>query len=113
MSSPYTYQALDTTIPTWNGGCGFNDDEDIDYSDCEGEDKFRVMKIKMYAEIGTHIDAPSHCIPGGIFIHDFDVNNLIMSCVVLDISDQCHERYSLSAQDIAGFESKYMALLTK
>jgi kynurenine formamidase len=29
----------------------------IDYSDCEGEDKFRVMKVKMHAGIGTHMDA--------------------------------------------------------
>ena len=98
---------LDSTIPTWNGGCGFNHDVHIDYSDCEGQYKFRVMKVKMHAGIGTHMDAPSHCIPGGKFIHDFDVNDLIMSCVVIDVSDQCHERYSLSAQDIKDFESKY------
>lgn len=79
----------------------------IDYSDCEGQYKFRVMKVKMHAGIGTHMDAPSHCIPGGRFIHDFEVNNLIMSCVVIDVSDQCHERYSLSAQDVAIFESKH------
>jgi kynurenine formamidase len=111
MTFPYKIidltHVLDSTIPTWNGGCGFNHDAHIDYADCEGEDKFRVMKIKMHAGIGTHMDAPSHCIPGGRFIHDFDVNNLIMPCVVIDISDQCHERYSLSAQDIADFESKY------
>jgi len=61
----------------------------------------------MTSGIGTHMDAPSHCIPGGKFIHDFYVNDLIMSCVVIDVSDQCHERYSLSAQDITDFESKY------
>ncbi|MDA0910752.1 MAG: cyclase family protein [Proteobacteria bacterium] len=79
----------------------------IDYSDCEGEDKFRVMKVGMHAGIGTHMDAPSHCIPGGRFIHDFDVNDLAMPCVVIDISDKCHERYSLSAQDVEDFESKH------
>ncbi|KJV56975.1 putative metal-dependent hydrolase domain protein [Orientia tsutsugamushi str. Kato PP] len=41
--------ALDSTIPTWNGGCGFHHDVHIDYSDCQGEDKFRVMKVKMHA----------------------------------------------------------------
>ena len=98
---------LDSTIPTWNGGCGFNHDVHIDYSDCQGEVKFRVMKVKMHAGIGTHMDPPSHCIPGGRFIHDFDVNDLIMPCVVIDVSDQCHERYSLSAQDVGDFESKH------
>lgn len=61
----------------------------LDYSDCTREDKFRVMKINMYAQSGTHMDGPSHCIAGGRFIHDFDVNDLIMPCVVLDISDKC------------------------
>ena len=98
---------LDSTIPTWNGGCGFNHDVQIDYADCQGEYKFRVMKVGMHAGIGTHMDAPSHCIPGASAIHDFDVNDLIMPCVVLDISDKCHELYSLSAQDVAIFESKY------
>ncbi|MBM3632002.1 MAG: cyclase family protein [Alphaproteobacteria bacterium] len=98
---------LDNTIPTWNGGCGFNHDVHIDYSDCEGEYQFRVMKVAMHAGIGTHMDAPSHCIPGGRSIHDFDINDLIMSCMVIDISDQCYERYSLSAQDVADFESKH------
>jgi kynurenine formamidase len=52
---------LDSAIPTWNGGCGFNHDVHVDYSDCQGEDKFRFMKVKMHAGIGTHMDAPSHC----------------------------------------------------
>jgi kynurenine formamidase len=111
MTFPYKLidltHELDGAIPTWNGGCGFNHDVHIDYSDCQGEDKFRVMKVKMHAGIGTHMDAPSHCISGGRFIHDFDVNELIMPCVVIDVSDQYHELYSLSAQDVAIFESKY------
>jgi kynurenine formamidase len=111
MTFPYKLidltHALDSNIPTWNGGCGFNHDAHIDYSDCEGQYKFRVMKVKMHAGIGTHMDAPSHCIPGGRFIHDFDVNELIMPCVVIDVSDKCYERYSLSAKDVADFESKY------
>jgi len=111
MTFPYKLidltHALDSTIPTWNGGCGFNHDVHIDYSDCTSEDKFRVMKVKMHAGIGTHMDAPSHCIADGRFIHDFDVNELIMPCVLIDVSDKCYERYSLSAQDVADFESKY------
>lgn len=111
MAFPYKLidltHTLDATIPTWNGGCGFNHDVHMDYSDCLGEDKFRVMKVKMHAGIGTHMDAPSHCIPGGKFIHDFDVNDLLMPCVVIDVSDKCHERYSLSTQDVADFESNH------
>jgi len=76
----------------------------MDYFQCPGKDQFRVMKLTMHAGIGTHMDAPSHMIVGGKCIHDFDVNDLVMPCVVIDISDKCHERYSLSAQDVRGRE---------
>ena len=101
---------LESTIPAWNGKCGFHHDLHMDYSDCSGEVQFRVMKLKMHAGIGTHMDAPSHCIPGGRCIHNFDINELILPCVVIDISDKCHERCSLSTQDIADFESKHGAI---
>jgi kynurenine formamidase len=114
MTFPYKLidltHTLDSNNPTWDGGCGFNYDVHIDYSECEGEDKFRVMTIKMHAGIGTHMDAPSHSIAGGKCIHDVEVNDLIMPCVVIDVSDKCHERYSLSAQDIADFESQFGAI---
>lgn len=98
---------LDETICTWDAHCGFNQELCIDYSDCQGEYKFRVMKLKMNASIGTHMDAPSHCIPAGRCIDNFEINQLCMPCVVIDISDKCHERYSLSNQDIADFQRKY------
>lgn len=111
MNFPYKLidltHTLDSSIPTWNGGCGFNHELHIDYADCEGEDKFRVMKMSMHAGIGTHMDAPSHCFPSGQCIHDFDINELCMPCVVIDIASKCHEHYSLSPEDIAEFESKY------
>lgn len=98
---------LNSNIPTWNGHCGFNHDLHLDYADCKGDDKFRVMKLSMHAGIGTHMDAPSHCISGGLNIHDFDVNDLVFPCVMIDISDKCHERYSLSIQDVMDFEGTY------
>lgn len=110
MNFPYKLidltHTIDDTIPTWNGRCGFHHDLHMDYADFQSEDKFRVMKVKMHAGIGTHIDAPSHCIPHGRCIHEFDVNEFCMPCVVIDISEKCHERYSLSVQDITDFESR-------
>ena len=65
------------------------------------------MKLRMHAGIGTHMDAPSHCVPFGKSINDFDVNELCMPCVVIDVTHKCHERYSLSPQDIISFEDQY------
>lgn len=98
---------LDENIPTWSGGCGFHHDCHMDYDSYQGGDAFRVMKVKMHSGIGTHIDAPSHCIPGGKCVHELAVNDLCMPCVVLDVSDKCQERYSLKIEDIHFFEKQY------
>lgn len=111
MTFPYKLidltHTLDSAIPTWNNACGFHHKVHLDYSDCTGDDKFRVMKINMHAGIGTHMDAPSHCFPSGRCIHAFDVNELCMPCVVIDISTQMHAHYSVTPTDITQFENKY------
>ena len=114
MTFPYklidlTY-TLDSNIPTWNGGCGFNHDIHLDYADCDGQDQFRVMKMRMHAGIGTHMDAPSHCIPGGKCVHEFEVDELCLPCIVIDVSSKMHEHYSVSAEEIAVFEDVYGAI---
>lgn len=111
MTFPYKLidltHTLDSTIPTWDGGCGFRHELHLDYADCEGEDKFRVMKVHMHAGIGTHMDAPSHCIPGGKYIHEFEIDELCMPCVVIDVSRKAHERYSVTPEDIDVFENMH------
>lgn len=111
MTFPYKLidltHVLDAHIPTWNGGCGFNHSIHLDYDDCEGDTKFRVMKVQMNAGIGTHMDAPSHCIPGGRSIHDLSLKDLCMPCVVIDVASKAHERYRVTVDDILSFESRY------
>ncbi len=109
----FPYRIIDLThtlhseVPTWNGSCGFHHDIQLDYSDCEGNDKFRVMKIKMHAGIGTHIDAPSHYVPGAQSVDDLNINQLCMPCIVIDVSAKSHENYHLMPQDILDFEKTH------
>ncbi len=98
---------LDKNIPTWDGGCGFHSQIKLDYSECSTEVKFRVNGIKMDAGIGTHIDAPAHCIPNGVTVDQLPLNNLMVPCVVIDVSEIAHERYKVSPHDIKRFEDKY------
>jgi kynurenine formamidase len=111
MTLPYKLidltHTLETTIPTWSGDCGFHQDLHVDYTDCPGEDTFRVMKIRMYMGIGTHMDAPSHCIQGGKNIDEFTLDELCMPCVVIDVSHKADERYSVTLEDIALFEDMH------
>lgn len=102
--------SLDSKIPSWEGNCGFYNEINLDYPDCQTEVKFRTQKIKMDAGIGTHIDAPAHCIPNGITIDELELTNLIAPCIVIDVSKKAHERYSLSIDDIKEFENNYGAI---
>jgi kynurenine formamidase len=98
---------LDETAPSWNGGCGFQSEIKCDYSDSTTDIKFRVQKLTLYAGIGTHIDAPAHCIPHGHTIDHLSLTHLIAPCVVIDVSGQAHDLYSLSSCEIDTFEKKH------
>jgi hypothetical protein len=78
----------------------------MDYADCQGEDKFRVTKVRMHAW-NWHAYGCVKPLYSWRFVHDFDINDLIMPFIVIDVSDKSFERYFLSVQDVADFESKY------
>lgn len=106
----FPYKVIDLThtvspnIPTWEGDCGFSHSLILDYADCTTPVKFKVQKINMVAGLGTHMDAPAHCISGGRTIEDFTLEELISPCVVIDVSMRAHELYSVTKIDIALFE---------
>lgn len=98
---------LTTTTPSWEGDCGFQHETVLDYAACTSDVKFKVQKIHMYAGLGTHMDAPAHCIPGGKTIDALGIENACASCVVIDVSREAHESYQLSAATIHEFEHQY------
>jgi kynurenine formamidase len=97
---------LNSSIPSWGGGCGFHHTLQKDY-DPNAEVKFRVNEISMAAGMGTHIDAPAHCIEGATDIAKLSLKQLIAPCIVINVSAKAHERYSLSVADIQDFERVY------
>lgn len=109
MSFPYHIidltHTLDEKIPSWTGKCGFHQEVKLDY-DPTSDISFRVQQLKMHAGIGTHIDAPAHCSLGKATIEQLNLNNLIAPCVMIDVSAQAHESYTVSLDDLALFEKK-------
>lgn len=99
--------ALSPTIPHWGMKCGFQNYIQHDYADGDNEVKFRVQNFQMVAGIGTHIDAPAHCIPDGKTIADISLASLIRPAVVIDVSSKAYDRYSLSVEEIHFFEDKF------
>ena len=109
----FPYKLIDLThtlsdeIPSWDGGCGFNHDIKLDYDECDSAVKFRVGQIKMHAGIGTHIDAPSHSIPGAATVAQMPLDTLIAPIVVIDVHEKMTSNYKISDDDIIDFEKKF------
>lgn len=99
--------ALNSSIPTWTGSCGFHDKIQLDYEQCDSQVKFRVQSLKMHAGIGTHMDAPLHCVPGGQDIASIPLEKLIAPCVKIDLSKKAHSQFSASVDDLKEFESSF------
>ena len=104
MKFPYKIidltHTLSPSIPTWNGACGFEHKITVDYDDCTTDVKFRVQKLTMHAGIGTHMDAPAHCIKGGATIEQLPFQDFLAPLIVIDVSSKTHERYSVNIEDI-------------
>ena len=109
----FPYNVVDLThmltldVPSWNGGCGFHQQIKLDYDDCKTDVKFRVQQLKLHAGIGTHIDAPAHCIPGSKSVDQLDLDQLLAPCIVIDVSKVADEEYTVTPQDILSFEQRY------
>ncbi len=110
MLENYKFVDLTHTIskdaPTWDGSCGFVLSNNIDYENCTAPDLFRVQKLSMNAGIGTHMDAPAHCVPDAKSIESLELEDLIVNCVVIDVSDKTDENYIVMPEVVEEFEEK-------
>jgi len=98
---------LTNDVPTWDGNCGFALSIDTDYKDCAPPDLFRIQKIKCGAGIGTHMDSPAHVVPDGRTIDKLTLEELIIDCIVIDVSHEATESYVVMPPVIDKFEKKY------
>jgi kynurenine formamidase len=95
-------QTLVEGIPDWDGCCDFKMRQVMDYS--EGA---RVHTLEMRNGIGTHIDAPSHFIEGGLDVASISLEELICPGVVINVVEKAHENFALSPDDIISFEEQH------
>jgi kynurenine formamidase len=99
--------ALSSSVPIWGGGCGFSHKISLDYKDWKTKTGFRTQELNLRAGVGTHMDAPSHCIPNGKSIDQIPLEQLISQCVVINLSQRSHENLEITTQDILHFEKEY------
>lgn len=99
--------ALSSDIPHWDAECCFSLQVACDYKDCAPPNRFRTQTITAKAGIGTHVDAPAHCIEGGMTIDGLALSNLMTDCVVIHVDDQADEKYLVMPGVIHAFEKKH------
>lgn len=97
---------LTSSTPSWDGGCGYHLMTDHDYLDDSSVPFFKVQSLSMPCGIGTHMDAPAHCIKGAATIDQISMDLLINPGIVIDISDRLHADNCLTAHDIQAFEAR-------
>ncbi|MEM8728202.1 MAG: cyclase family protein, partial [Chlamydiota bacterium] len=109
----FPYKLIDLThtlseeSPSWSGESGFNRTLELDYDASDSQVKFRVQRVKMDAGIGTHIDCPSHCLPGAATVEKLPLDHLIAPLVVIDVHEKITADYKISDDEIIGFENEY------
>jgi len=96
--------SLKEGIPFWKGGCGYKQNEIIS---CIDSLHFKIQDVEMDLGIGTHMDSPAHCIKDGKTIGEIPLEKIITECVVINVSMQAHESYSITLKDVEEFENKY------
>lgn len=102
------FQVIDLThtlhegVPTWEGDCGFHASIDFDYP----EAGCRVMSYRTLAGVGTHIDAPSHFVPGGAGIAELPVKNFVAPLCLIRVTPNSDD-YLVSVEDVSVYEQTY------
>src|SRR5687767_3663863 len=79
---------LNSSVPTWEGYCGFQHHILLDY-----DNGCRVQSVHMRSGPGTHIDAPAHFIPQGKDVASILLEELIAPVSVIDVSTHVHADY--------------------
>ena len=98
---------LSSDLPSWDMSYGFQCSNTLDYKECTTDVKFRVQNLKLAAGIGTHIDAPAHCIPGGRSIDQLSLDELIVPFCLIDVAEKSSANYLCSVEDIKSYEHQY------
>jgi kynurenine formamidase len=98
-------QPLHENVPSWEDEIGFKRTLDTDY-----DLLFRTETFWMRAGIGTHMDAPSHYVPGGKNIEGIDIENLFLKLVCLPCNPSLDPDFKLKKKDIEEYEASFGAI---
>ncbi len=98
---------LTSDVATFDGGCGFTLSTNCDYKDCIEPNTFRTQNVTCCAGIGTHMDAPAHCVIGGRTIEKLELAELITDCVVMAVDAADDQDFLILPSVVEEFEKKH------
>ncbi len=75
---------IEKDMPVWPG----DPQPEIKQPMTLGKDICTVQSIRFNCHLGTHLDAPSYFVEGGITVHEIPLETLIGKAVVLDFTDR-------------------------
>lgn len=99
--SPFSGRVHDVSRPLLSGGVIYPGDPEIAFrahSSIDGGDPASVTVLRLGSHSGTHVDAPSHFLPGGTPVDRIPPERLIGPAIVLDLPG---ELASVGAADLA------------
>lgn len=59
------------------------------------EDGFLETRFTMNSHTGTHMDAPAHMLPEGLFVNDLEIGRFMGNAVILDFSNNAEKSIGL------------------
>ncbi|CAG9425517.1 Isatin hydrolase [Providencia alcalifaciens] len=76
----------------------------FDYSD-----GFFAQQFTFPGQYGTHIDAPCHFVEGKRFLHELELQELVLPLIVIDQSKRAEQdpNFAFSRDDVLAFEREY------
>ena len=98
-------QTLDERTALWPDSAPFRADAQPEY-DVDG---FWWRDLSFAEHSGTHIDAPSHCVPGGAHVADIPAEMLVRPAVCIDARELCggDPAWVLGAGDLEAWEREH------
>ncbi len=97
-------QPLQENMPVWPGGVPFKMSRLSDY-----DQGYRLHKLEMGENVGTHVDAPSHFIQGKRSVGQIPVEELVLPAVMIDVHERAEKNpdYPVSAGDLGDWEAAH------
>lgn len=75
---------IEEDMPVWPG----DPQPEIEQPMTLGKDICTVQSIRFNCHLGTHLDAPSHFVEGGITVHEIPLETLMGRAIILDFTDR-------------------------